>query len=91
MAPDESYGVLAVAMATRVQGRNAGISRIWKGVTVSQLIDAFERRFYYLLESNRTLEALKTRIAGGLNHKKQTHFLHQGNTGITRNLSYIGG
>jgi len=24
-------------------------------------------------------------------HKKQTHFLHQGNTGITQNLSYIGG
>ncbi|PLL68242.1 molybdenum cofactor biosynthesis protein MoaA, partial [Klebsiella pneumoniae] len=23
--------------------------------------------------------------------KKQTHFLHQGNTGITQNLSYIGG
>ncbi len=44
-----------------------------------------------LLESDGALEALKTRIAGGLNHKKQTHFLHQGNTGITRNLSYIGG
>jgi cyclic pyranopterin phosphate synthase len=26
-----------------------------------------------------------------LAHKKQTHFLHQGNTGITQNLSYIGG
>ncbi|KHG49447.1 molybdenum cofactor biosynthesis protein A [Enterobacter hormaechei subsp. xiangfangensis] len=26
-----------------------------------------------------------------LTHKKQTHFLHQGNTGITQNLSYIGG
>ncbi|PXV33763.1 molybdenum cofactor biosynthesis protein A, partial [Salmonella enterica subsp. enterica serovar Newport] len=23
--------------------------------------------------------------------KKQTHFLHQSNTGITQNLSYIGG
>ena len=23
--------------------------------------------------------------------KKQTHFLHQNNTGITQNLSYIGG
>ena len=31
------------------------------------------------------------RIADALTHKKQTHFLHQGNTGITQNLSYIGG
>ncbi|KAE9787538.1 GTP 3',8-cyclase MoaA, partial [Escherichia coli] len=35
--------------------------------------------------------ALQDRIAGALHHKKQTHFLHQGNTGITQNLSYIGG
>ncbi|WP_234805480.1 hypothetical protein, partial [Salmonella enterica] len=26
-----------------------------------------------------------------LREKKQTHFLHQSNTGITQNLSYIGG
>ena len=35
--------------------------------------------------------ALEARIAEALTHKKQTHFLHQGNTGITQNLSYIGG
>ncbi|MCY3242423.1 GTP 3',8-cyclase MoaA, partial [Acinetobacter baumannii] len=33
----------------------------------------------------------EARIAEALTHKKQTHFLHQGNTGITQNLSYIGG
>ena len=35
--------------------------------------------------------ALEARISEALTHKKQTHFLHQGNTGITQNLSYIGG
>lgn len=43
-----------------------------------------------LLESDATLEALKIRIAGGLQHKKTDPFFAQGNTGITRNLSYIG-
>lgn len=44
-----------------------------------------------LLASDDALEALEARIAGALAHKKQTHFLHDGNTGITQNLSYIGG
>ncbi|MCD6626316.1 GTP 3',8-cyclase MoaA, partial [Klebsiella michiganensis] len=34
---------------------------------------------------------LMARIETALLGKKQTHFLHQGNTGITQNLSYIGG
>ena len=34
---------------------------------------------------------LEARISQALTQKKQTHFLHQGNTGITQNLSYIGG
>jgi cyclic pyranopterin phosphate synthase len=34
---------------------------------------------------------LKNPFSAALMHKKQTHFLHQGNTGITQNLSYIGG
>ncbi|ATZ11082.1 GTP 3',8-cyclase MoaA [Erwinia amylovora] len=34
---------------------------------------------------------LQARIAGSLATKKQTHFLHQGNTGMTQNLSFIGG
>ena len=34
---------------------------------------------------------LQARIARSLATKKQTHFLHQGNTGITQNLSFIGG
>lgn len=33
------------------------------------------------------LEERIRRVAG----EKQTHFLHQSNTGITQNLSYIGG
>lgn len=44
-----------------------------------------------LLSSDDALEALEARIERALAHKKQTHFLHDGNTGITQNLSYIGG
>ena len=44
-----------------------------------------------LLADDSQQEALQQRIASSLNHKKQTHFLHQGNTGITQNLSFIGG
>ena len=44
-----------------------------------------------LLADDAQQEALEARISEALTHKKQTHFLHQGNTGITQNLSYIGG
>lgn len=44
-----------------------------------------------LLADDRDHEALLDRIQGGLHRKKQTHFLHEGNTGITQNLSFIGG
>src|SRR5690606_2037391 len=44
-----------------------------------------------LLADDSQQTALEARIAQALTHKKQTHFLHQGNTGITQNLSYIGG
>ncbi|MBK5072496.1 GTP 3',8-cyclase MoaA [Budviciaceae bacterium CWB-B4] len=44
-----------------------------------------------LLEEDNQLEALKDRIQEKLQTKKQTHFLHQGNSGITQNLSFIGG
>ncbi|GAA3882909.1 GTP 3',8-cyclase MoaA [Gibbsiella dentisursi] len=44
-----------------------------------------------LLAADNQLEQLKLRIQGGLLNKKQTHFLHQGNSGITQNLSFIGG
>lgn len=44
-----------------------------------------------LLADDDRLEQLKARISGGLRLKKQTHFLHQGNTGATPNLSFIGG
>ncbi|SMB27253.1 molybdopterin biosynthesis protein A [Serratia proteamaculans] len=44
-----------------------------------------------LLADDGQLEELKDRIQGGLRTKKQTHFLHQGNSGITQNLSFIGG
>ncbi|XPE47609.1 hypothetical protein ACNKHO_04810 [Shigella flexneri] len=44
-----------------------------------------------LLADDAQQQALEERIAEALTHKKQTHFLHQGNTGITQNLSYIGG
>ncbi len=44
-----------------------------------------------LLTNDQQLDELKDRIQGGLLSKKQTHFLHQGNSGITQNLSFIGG
>lgn len=44
-----------------------------------------------LLQADAQQLMLEQRIATALTHKKQTHFLHQGNTGITQNLSYIGG
>ncbi|MBI0517283.1 GTP 3',8-cyclase MoaA [Pectobacterium parmentieri] len=44
-----------------------------------------------LLADDRHLDDLKMRISGGLSTKKQTHFLHDGNSGMTQNLSFIGG
>lgn len=44
-----------------------------------------------LLVSDDQQQELQARIAASLQTKKQTHFLHQGNTGITQNLSFIGG
>ncbi|SUX61415.1 molybdenum cofactor biosynthesis protein A [Citrobacter amalonaticus] len=44
-----------------------------------------------LLEDDGQQDALEARISLALREKKQTHFLHQNNTGITQNLSYIGG
>nr|MBA2815124.1 Cyclic pyranopterin monophosphate synthase [Candidatus Pantoea persica] len=44
-----------------------------------------------LLASDDQQAALQARIARSLGEKKQTHFLHQCNTGITQNLSFIGG
>jgi GTP 3',8-cyclase len=44
-----------------------------------------------LLASDDQQSELQARIAHSLGQKKQTHFLHQGNTGITQNLSFIGG
>ncbi|MDF7681345.1 GTP 3',8-cyclase MoaA [Enterobacteriaceae bacterium ESL0689] len=44
-----------------------------------------------LLADDQQQEMLKARICAALTEKKQTHFLHQGKTGMTQNLSYIGG
>ncbi|CAI2027595.1 GTP 3',8-cyclase MoaA [Serratia ficaria] len=44
-----------------------------------------------LLQSDDRQTELQERIAHSLLQKKQTHFLHQGDTGITQNLSFIGG
>jgi cyclic pyranopterin phosphate synthase len=43
------------------------------------------------LSSDQQLDALTALIQERLSLKKQTHFLHQGNSGITQNLSFIGG
>ncbi len=44
-----------------------------------------------LLADDNQQQALEARIASALAQKKQTHFLLDGNTGSTQNLSYIGG
>lgn len=44
-----------------------------------------------LLRADDQQAALQARIASSLAEKKQTHFLHQGNSGMTQNLSSIGG
>lgn len=44
-----------------------------------------------LLASDQQQQALEARISAALTHKKQSHFLHHGDTGVTRNLSLIGG
>lgn len=44
-----------------------------------------------LLGESTPLEQLKARITEAVQQKRPTHFLHQGQTGMTRNLSYIGG
>ncbi|EMH0134143.1 TPA: GTP 3',8-cyclase MoaA [Proteus mirabilis] len=44
-----------------------------------------------LLADDAQQQALQQRIQGGLLHKRETHFLHQGDSGITPNLSVIGG
>ncbi|MDN0087930.1 GTP 3',8-cyclase MoaA [Yersinia nurmii] len=44
-----------------------------------------------LLSGDLQQDELKERIQRALQTKKQTHFLHQGNSGITQNLSFIGG
>lgn len=43
------------------------------------------------LTADSQIDDLKALIQGKLIEKKQTHFLHQGNSGITQNLSFIGG
>lgn len=44
-----------------------------------------------LLQTDEQSNELKLRIQDELMMKKQAHFLHQGYTGITQNLSFIGG
>lgn len=44
-----------------------------------------------LLADDQQQQALQQRIASALGEKKKTHFLHQGQTGHTQNLSFIGG
>lgn len=44
-----------------------------------------------LLAEDEQQAELEARISQALTHKKQTHFLLDGHTGITQNLSFIGG
>lgn len=44
-----------------------------------------------LLQEDSQHTELQTRILEGLTHKRETHFLHQGNSGVTPHLASIGG
>ncbi|AOP43547.1 GTP 3',8-cyclase MoaA [Edwardsiella piscicida] len=44
-----------------------------------------------LLQEDAQQAALQARIAAALRHKRESHFLHQGDSGHTQNLSFIGG
>lgn len=44
-----------------------------------------------LLQDDHDAKALQTRIIQALQQKRETHFLHQHDTGLTQNLSFIGG
>jgi cyclic pyranopterin phosphate synthase len=43
------------------------------------------------LQSDDQQEELQDKILSLMNFKKSTHFLHEGNTGITPHLASIGG
>lgn len=45
----------------------------------------------HLLQSEEQIEELKTTLCELLDHKRKSHFLHDNDTGITPNLSAIGG
>ncbi|MGL5370927.1 MAG: GTP 3',8-cyclase MoaA, partial [Plesiomonas shigelloides] len=44
-----------------------------------------------LLEDDSQLPLLRQRVQDALLHKKQSHFLHDGNSGQTPHLASIGG
>jgi cyclic pyranopterin phosphate synthase len=45
----------------------------------------------HLLQSSEQAEELKSTLCELLSHKRKTHFLHDNDTGVTPNLSAIGG
>ncbi|PHS14469.1 MAG: GTP 3',8-cyclase MoaA [Kangiella sp.] len=45
----------------------------------------------HLLQNSNQKEELKSLIIDSLGHKRKQHFLHDSDTGITPNLSFIGG
>ena len=44
-----------------------------------------------LLQADEQNSELQSRILQGLTHKRETHFLHEGNSGVTQHLASIGG
>ncbi len=44
-----------------------------------------------LLQTDEQNNELQSRILQGLTHKRETHFLHEGNSGVTQHLASIGG
>ncbi len=44
-----------------------------------------------LLQADEQNDELQHRILQGLTHKRETHFLHEGNSGVTPHLASIGG
>lgn len=61
----------------QTQGHPDASLLLWRGVEMVEILS--------------TLSMDIDTLRAALREKKQTHFLHQNNTGITQNLSYIGG
>jgi len=88
---DSLFALLSAELAGQRNRYDLALSNYVEQANATQDAGVAERAFRIAEYLGAEQAALEARIAEALTHKKQTHFLHQGNTGITQNLSYIGG